>query len=554
MKLLLRTIILSSLFYHGNPRKTLISPLKSMAWTCSKCTFINPSSQKSTCQICLSSTSSSSSSPPCSSSSSSFPTTPKWSCKACTFLNPYHNTNCDVCGTRASAMSLSTLEDVELDSSVGSVFLPLQSCKRKNREAPIEIADDSVEPGGFRGVKAANKEVISLVETFKGPDSRTLKILSYNVWFREDLEMHKRMKALGDLIQLHSPDLICFQEVTPNIYDIFQLSSWWKVYHCSVSNEMAFTRPYFCMQNVLVEHASTVGTAIYFQLRLSSAQLVVETFKGPDSRTLKILSYNVWFREDLEMHKRMKALGDLIQLHSPDLICFQEVTPNIYDIFQLSSWWKVYHCSVSNEMAFTRPYFCMQLSKLPVKSYSCKPFSNSIMGRELCVAEVEVHADMPLVVATSHLESPCPAPPKWDQMFSKERVAQAQEVLNLLKKNENVIFCGDMNWDDKLDGQFPLLDGWVDAWVQLKPGENGWTYDTKSNQMLSGNRTLQKRLDRFVCNLRDFKIRRIDMIGMEPIPGLSYCKEKKVKKELQKLMLPVLPSDHYGLLLTICAE
>ncbi|XP_028060367.1 uncharacterized protein LOC114263979 isoform X2 [Camellia sinensis] len=442
MKLLLRTIILSSLFYHGNPRKTLISPLKSMAWTCSKCTFINPSSQKSTCQICLSSTSSSSSSPPCSSSSSSFPTTPKWSCKACTFLNPYHNTNCDVCGTRASAMSLSTLEDVELDSSVGSVFLPLQSCKRKNREAPIEIADDSVEPGGFRGVKAANKEVISLVETFK----------------------------------------------------------------------------------------------------------------GPDSRTLKILSYNVWFREDLEMHKRMKALGDLIQLHSPDLICFQEVTPNIYDIFQLSSWWKVYHCSVSNEMAFTRPYFCMQLSKLPVKSYSCKPFSNSIMGRELCVAEVEVHADMPLVVATSHLESPCPAPPKWDQMFSKERVAQAQEVLNLLKKNENVIFCGDMNWDDKLDGQFPLLDGWVDAWVQLKPGENGWTYDTKSNQMLSGNRTLQKRLDRFVCNLRDFKIRRIDMIGMEPIPGLSYCKEKKVKKELQKLMLPVLPSDHYGLLLTICAE
>lgn len=39
--------------------------------------------------------------------------------------------------------------------------------------------------------------------------------------------------------------------------------------------------------------------------------------------SLKILSYNVWFREDLEMDKRMQALGDLIQLHSPDLICFQ---------------------------------------------------------------------------------------------------------------------------------------------------------------------------------------------------------------------------------------
>lgn len=39
--------------------------------------------------------------------------------------------------------------------------------------------------------------------------------------------------------------------------------------------------------------------------------------------SLKILSYNVWFREDLEVHKRMKAIGDLIQQHSPDLICFQ---------------------------------------------------------------------------------------------------------------------------------------------------------------------------------------------------------------------------------------
>lgn len=176
------------------------------------------------------------------------------------------------------------------------------------------------------------------------------------------------------------------------------------------------------------------------------------------------------------------------------------------------------------------------------------------MGRELCLAEVEVQGDKPLVVATSHLESPCPSPPTWDQMFSKERVEQAKEAIKLLQKNPNVIFCGDMNWDDKLDGQFPYPDGWVDAWTELRPGENGWTYDTKSNQMLSGNRTLQKRLDRFICNLRDFKITKIDMIGKEAIPGLSYCKEKKVRKEIKKLELPVLPSDHYGLLLTICRQ
>ncbi|XP_011046947.1 PREDICTED: tyrosyl-DNA phosphodiesterase 2 isoform X8 [Populus euphratica] len=267
--------------------------------------------------------------------------------------------------------------------------------------------------------------------------------------------------------------------------------------------------------------------------------------------SLKILSYNVWFRADLEMHGRMEALGELIQLHSPDVICLQEVTPDIYDIFQQSSWWKAYQCSVSSEIASSRGYFCMQLSKLPVKSFSTKPFMNSIMGRELCIAELEVPGKKSLVVATSHLESPCPAPPKWDQMFSKERVDQAKEAINLLKKNSNVIFCGDMNWDDKLDGQFPFPDGWVDAWVELKPGDNGWTYDTKSNQMLSGNFPLQKRLDRFICGLRDFKISKIDMIGKEAIPGLSYIKEKKVRREVKMLELPVLPSDHYGVLLTI---
>lgn len=170
------------------------------------------------------------------------------------------------------------------------------------------------------------------------------------------------------------------------------------------------------------------------------------------------------------------------------------------------------------------------------------------------MTEVEVFGGKSLVVATSHLESPSPAPPKWDQMFSKERVEQAKEAINILKNNPDVIFGGDMNWDDKLDGQFPLPDGWIDAWRELRSAEDGWTYDTKSNQMLSGNRTLQKRLDRFVCNLNDFKVSGIDMIGIEALPGLSYIKEKNVRKEKKLLELPVLPSDHYGLLLTISTK
>ncbi|KAL1537315.1 glucan endo-1,3-beta-D-glucosidase [Salvia divinorum] len=276
-----------------------------------------------------------------------------------------------------------------------------------------------------------------------------------------------------------------------------------------------------------------------------------EAHLSSESKTWKLLSYNVWFREDLEMHKRMRAIGSLVELHSPDVMCFQEVTPNLYEIFQKSGWWKGYRCSIPDENSFPGPYFCMQLSKLPVKSYSTKPFHNSVMGRELCLAEVEVLPGTTMVVATSHLESPCPSPPTWNQMFSKERVVQANEAVRSLGKHENVIFCGDMNWDDKLDGAFPLAGGWVDAWTEMRPGEDGWTYDTKSNKMLAGNRSLQKRLDRFVCKLEGLKIRSIEMIGRDAIAGASYVKEKKVKGQVKELSLPVLPSDHYGLLLTI---
>lgn len=132
---------------------------KPMSWSCKKCTFINSPSPKPTCQICLSPPSP----PPSSSSSpSSNHETPKWSCKACTFLNLYKNTNCEICGTRASVHSLSSFEDLndtsldgDLDSSVGSVFLPLRPCKRKIRD-PVDAAEDCVELGGFRGVKSSN--------------------------------------------------------------------------------------------------------------------------------------------------------------------------------------------------------------------------------------------------------------------------------------------------------------------------------------------------------------------------------------------------------------
>ncbi|VAH22250.1 unnamed protein product [Triticum turgidum subsp. durum] len=286
------------------------------------------------------------------------------------------------------------------------------------------------------------------------------------------------------------------------------------------------------------------------------------------------MTYNVCFGQNMELHSRIPAIGDLI--------CLQEVTPEIHGLLKKSDWWAEYKCLMPREMEYyieaekvrsnmvrpftkkkrtMRSYFCMQMSKLPVDSFRGVPFSNSAMGRELCMANFSI-GGVTLVLGTSHLESPRREAPWWDHdMNRNKRAAQAKASLEWLGGSRNVIFCGDMNWDDKIDGPFPLPSGWVDAWAELKPGEDDWTYDTVANAMLSkGFKKLQLRLDRFVCKLPDFEVQGIEMVGTEPIPGVSYEKAKeysfksKSKKKFswaREWTLPVLPSDHFGLVLTI---
>ncbi|XP_047057982.1 uncharacterized protein LOC124664524 [Lolium rigidum] len=174
---------------------------------------------------------------------------------------------------------------------------------------------------------------------------------------------------------------------------------------------------------------SAITGAVFFPHRGSSREIaltasVVHEDSGSnqlnsvmDNKIIKVMTYNVWFREDLELSRRMEALGDLIHHHNPDLICFQEITPNIYQLLQKSGWWQDYKCSLSDkiDMYMKRRYFCMQLSKLDVNSFDSIPFGNSVMDRELCTADSNVGGVTKLMLATSHLESPCGR----DQMYSK---------------------------------------------------------------------------------------------------------------------------------------
>lgn len=217
-----------------------------MSWSCKKCTFVNPPSQISECEICFSSP------PHPSSSSATSSSSPKWSCKSCTLFNSYKNPTCHLCGTRNTVLSISSfndINDIDDDSSVGSVFWPLRSCKRK----AVDSLEDSVQPLVAKESKKAidfvdfsedfdqplkakdSKRAVDIFDSHEhfakplervdsGKGVSSLKILSYNVWFREDLELEKRMKAIGDLVLMHSPDFICFQVSLSLHITIFKIS------------------------------------------------------------------------------------------------------------------------------------------------------------------------------------------------------------------------------------------------------------------------------------------------------------------------------------------
>lgn len=160
-----------------------------------------------------------------------------------------------------------------------------------------------------------------------------------------------------------------------------------------------------------------------------------------------------------------------------------------------------------------------------------------------------------LRAATCNLAGPTPS-----DIASVHRRASAREFLEhfdavhqpkLYEKSfvldGNVMLGGDLGWDDDLDGPFRLGDdGWVDAWHELRGGGDedtagGWTYDVVANPMLTGSTCRPSAGGRTGSSA---KLGSIEMVGIEPIPGVTRFDDRGN-------VLPVFPNHHFGLLLTI---
>jgi hypothetical protein len=223
-----------------------------------------------------------------------------------------------------------------------------------------------------------------------------------------------------------------------------------------------------------------------------------------------------------------------------------QVTHNIEALFRASPWWRAYDASPSPG----GPYYTLLLLRKSVAGsggggMTRTAFANSGQGRDLLVGKLSLGGGVSMHAATTHLESYLSAA----QNSRAERVAQMRTALKTLSAaGANVVLAGDTNWDDSTDGNLDALlpPGWADVWRRLRPGEPGFTYDAVANAMLMGR--LQKRLDRVLLCARDYEPAAVRMVGTAPLPGVTY---EKVFRNGGSKRLPVCPSDHFGLLMTL---
>eukprot|EP00521_Asterionellopsis_glacialis_P011012 CAMPEP_0195308184 /NCGR_PEP_ID=MMETSP0707-20130614/38092_1 /TAXON_ID=33640 /ORGANISM="Asterionellopsis glacialis, Strain CCMP134" /LENGTH=466 /DNA_ID=CAMNT_0040372443 /DNA_START=341 /DNA_END=1741 /DNA_ORIENTATION=- len=313
--------------------------------------------------------------------------------------------------------------------------------------------------------------------------------------------------------------------------------------------------------------------------KTASQDLTQTTSKQTSNKAypFSIATYNIWFGPPHPL-KRMKAISEALTGESslvgndfPLFVGLQEVTPELsqmlFPLLESQGYQNVcqdltsigYGCAISIQNGCT------------IIGSGFVPYKTTVMGRGIVWILAKLKdSNREVLFTTTHLESFMRDYPSRGKTYDgvKEREEQIKQLEQFceecIEKRPSVdmaIITGDLNWDDErkrsAGADKPLLsllgDGWCDAWKETRPTEEGYTYDSKESQMLKGN--LRRRFDR--CLFLSRKPKEIDitqtfLIGKEPIPDLQWKKDPHpLARNQQVSFVPVLPSDHFGLVAKI---
>eukprot|EP00045_Choanoeca_perplexa_P012801 m.141785 g.141785 ORF g.141785 m.141785 type:complete len:283 (+) comp16139_c0_seq1:142-990(+) len=240
--------------------------------------------------------------------------------------------------------------------------------------------------------------------------------------------------------------------------------------------------------------------------------------------SLKLMTFNVWFAED-GIARRSQRLFEIINEHKPDVVALQEVTAAfLFFLKEDSDLLSTMTLLVEPSLEARRKSYGVAL--LVAKHHKVvrtleHVFPTSSQGRGVWAVQLPS-----LWLATMHFESPVPGntngPARQRQLETAQRLLQQHLETSGVK---TAIMMGDFNAvsDDEANW---LAPDWVDLWLQLRPGEAGYTYDKNTNPYVKKYAT---RIDKVVMYGETYASTSIERVGM-PEEG------------------KVTASDHYGLL------
>ncbi|HVZ32064.1 MAG TPA: endonuclease/exonuclease/phosphatase family protein [Polyangiaceae bacterium] len=244
---------------------------------------------------------------------------------------------------------------------------------------------------------------------------------------------------------------------------------------------------------------------------------------------MRVATFNVWF-DPFENEMRCRAVLDILERESPDVIALEEVTQPFLEALLETSWIRSHYAVSRLWLDPTVRYDVVMLSRLPAR-FTAHALTSQ-MGRMLHTLELETTEGC-IAVAGVHLESM--------KEMTPVRLTQIDECLPVLCRAPTAIWIGDFNAAPDSQEDARIRAAFRDAWAELL-ADPGYTRDTTHNAMLARiKEDRHQRIDRIFLKSDHFRPLSIRMLGTEPIEGTAGR---------------VFPSDHFGLVaeLARCAD
>jgi len=291
---------------------------------------------------------------------------------------------------------------------------------------------------------------------------------------------------------------------------------------------------------------------------------------------LSIASWNVWF-DPLGQQQRYSAILSACRALSPDIICFQEVTPPFVSMLDASGIRDDYRLSDHELDRYSYGNMILARKNIDVSfQFISLP---SQMGRTMLLAEATWTDGTKVGLGNVHLES----------LSSRQvREKQLQMCEQVLRNYDFSILCGDFNFcsyrnyietdNEGLENDVLrcIMPDYNDMWPQLHPTEQGYTFDTLENGMLRLHRHERMRYDRICYRVAEdgrsmkstWAAHSIDLLGTSPVPSdvSAIAPELRAAAEPSDFSTPpkvsrsvlvqpadarepvtLFPSDHFGL-------